>query len=80
MDKIQLQKMLDAYEFHHILKAQVVDVADRHSVRVKLPFSTSYALLSAAGNYHSGVLTSVATSPARSRALSPERSCLPPGK
>ena len=60
MDRSRLQKMLDAYEFHHILKMQVVDVADRHSVRLRLPFCPSYALLRATGNYHGGVLTSLA--------------------
>jgi uncharacterized protein (TIGR00369 family) len=60
MNSTWLQKMLDAYEFHHILKIQVVDVADRHSVRLRLPFSPGYALVSATGNYHGGVLASLA--------------------
>jgi uncharacterized protein (TIGR00369 family) len=60
MDENRLQKMLDAWEFHHFLKMQVVDVADRHSVRLRLPFCPSYALLRATGNYHGGVLTSLA--------------------
>ena len=60
MDKSQLQKMLDAWEFHHFLKMQVVDLTDRNSVRLRLPFSMSYALLKTTGNYHGGVLASLA--------------------
>lgn len=60
MDNTRLQNMLDAYEFHRILKMQVVDVSDSHSVCLRLPFSPSYALLSATGNYHGGVLASLA--------------------
>src|SRR3974390_1339486 len=60
MDKTRLQKMLAAYEFHHLLKMQVLDVVDRNSVRLRLPFSPAYALLSATGNYHGGVLASLA--------------------
>jgi uncharacterized protein (TIGR00369 family) len=60
MDKIRLQKMLDSYEFHRVINLQVVDVGDRRSVRLRLPFSPSYALLSATGNYHGGVLASLA--------------------
>ena len=60
MDNTRLQTMLDAYEFHRILKMQVVEVSNPHSVRLRLPFSPSYALLSATGNYHGGVLASLA--------------------
>jgi uncharacterized protein (TIGR00369 family) len=60
MDNTWLQQMLDAYEFHRILKMQVVEVSNPHSVRLRLPFSPSYALLSATGNYHGGVLASLA--------------------
>jgi uncharacterized protein (TIGR00369 family) len=59
MDKTRLQKMLDAIEFHRILKMQV-DVLDGNSVRLRLPFSSSYTLQGAIGNYHGGVLASLA--------------------
>src|SRR5258708_24173619 len=60
MDKAKLQKMLDAIEFHRILKMQVVDVSNENTVRLKLPFSRSYVHQSAVGNYHGGVLASLA--------------------
>lgn len=60
MDKTKLQKMLDAIEFHRILKMQVVEVSNENTVRLKLPFSPSYVHQNAIGNYHGGVLASLA--------------------
>jgi uncharacterized protein (TIGR00369 family) len=39
---------------------QVIDVMDGNSVRLKLPFSPNYAQSSAIGNYHGGVIASLA--------------------
>ena len=59
MNKFWLQKVLDAHEFHRILKMQVIDISDRHSVRLRLPFCRTYACLGATGNYHGGVIASM---------------------
>src|SRR5262245_38149719 len=60
MDKAWLQNVLDAHEFHRILKMQVIDISDRQSVRLRLPFCPTYTCLSATGNYHGGVIASMA--------------------
>ena len=59
MNKIALQKILDEMEFHRVLKIQVIDAPAGKSVRLKLPFSSTYAHLSSTGNYHGGVIASL---------------------
>jgi uncharacterized protein (TIGR00369 family) len=52
--------MLDAIEFHRMLKMKIVDISDGDSVCIRLPFSPRYVLQSVTGNYHGGVLASLA--------------------